>query len=151
MVKKLSILILILSIILDQITKYYILSFVPINASFNILPILNIVLYFNYGTSFGLLIPETVWEIYAIVGISILCIAFVTYMFFKVKTLSEHLLISLILGGAISNIIDRFLHGAVIDFIDIFYKNWHWPAFNLADSFICVGAIGLMFFNIKNK
>ncbi|GHT89187.1 hypothetical protein FACS1894113_3580 [Alphaproteobacteria bacterium] len=57
----------------------------------------------------------------------------------------------MIIGGAIGNLIDRFTHGAVVDFIDVYYKNWHWPAFNIADSFICCGAIYLMLFNLLSQ
>jgi len=48
--------------------------------------------------------------------------------------------LSFILGGALGNILDRLMYGAVVDFIDVHYANWHWPAFNIADSAICIGA-----------
>ena len=48
--------------------------------------------------------------------------------------------LSLILGGALGNVLDRLMYGAVVDFIDLHYANWHWPAFNIADSAICIGA-----------
>ena len=48
--------------------------------------------------------------------------------------------LSLILGGALGNVLDRVMYGAVVDFIDVYYGNWHWPAFNIADSAICIGA-----------
>jgi signal peptidase II len=50
------------------------------------------------------------------------------------------LALSLILGGALGNVLDRVMFGAVVDFIDLHYANWHWPAFNIADSAICIGA-----------
>jgi signal peptidase II len=49
--------------------------------------------------------------------------------------------LSLILGGAAGNVLDRLMYGAVVDFIDLHYANWHWPAFNVADSAICIGAV----------
>jgi signal peptidase II len=54
----------------------------------------------------------------------------------------------LVVGGAIGNLLDRFLHGAVVDFIDVHYGNWHWPAFNIADSFISVSIVCLVIFNL---
>jgi len=50
----------------------------------------------------------------------------------------------LVLGGAVGNVIDRFVHGYVIDFVDIHYQTWHWPAFNVADSAITIGAVLLL-------
>jgi signal peptidase II len=60
--------------------------------------------------------------------------------------------LSLILGGAIGNVLDRFFYGAVVDFIDVHYETWHWPAFNLADSAISVGAILIVWSELtRNK
>jgi signal peptidase II len=73
---------------------------------------------------------------------------FMLYLFFKLRTASEQILCSLLIGGAISNLLDRFFHGGVVDFIDMHYMNWHWPAFNIADSFISCSAIGLILCNL---
>jgi len=59
--------------------------------------------------------------------------------------------LSLILGGALGNVIDRILYGHVIDFIDVYYRNWHWPAFNLADSAIVVGAVLIMLLSLREQ
>lgn len=150
-VKKLNAFCLLLAIfviIFDQATKFSILAFLPRNANVNLLPGVNLVLMFNFGTSFGLLSPNTVMEYYLIIAITILAVVFLVYMFFKVKIPTEKVLCSLIIGGAIGNLYDRFVHGAVVDFIDVYYKNWHWPAFNIADSFISVSAILLIIINI---
>jgi signal peptidase II len=69
-------------------------------------------------------------------------------MFFKLNNPSERILCSLTIGGALGNLLDRFLHGAVVDFIDVYYGDWHWPAFNIADSFISVSIICLVVFNL---
>lgn len=58
--------------------------------------------------------------------------------------------LSLILGGALGNVLDRIMYGAVVDFIDLHYANWHWPAFNIADSAICIGA-GLLIWSELRK
>ncbi len=59
--------------------------------------------------------------------------------------------LAFILGGAIGNLIDRVLHGEVIDFLDFYWSNYHWPAFNLADSFITVGVVITLFYLMKAK
>ncbi|MFM6921858.1 MAG: signal peptidase II, partial [Polynucleobacter victoriensis] len=59
------------------------------------------------------------------------------------------LALSLVLSGAIGNVIDRIAYGAVVDFIDVYYGNWHWPAFNIADSAITIGGILVIFDEIK--
>ena len=136
------------SILIDQASKWSILAFPPPGRFLNVFPGLNLVLTFNFGTSFGLLSPNTLLEYYFIIALTIICVLFLIYVFFKLKAPIEQLLCSLLIGGAIGNLLDRFFHGAVVDFIDVYYKNWHWPAFNLADSFITCGAIGLVLYNL---
>jgi signal peptidase II len=63
----------------------------------------------------------------------------------------EAISLSLILGGAVGNLIDRLLFGYVIDFLDIYYGSYHWPAFNIADSAICVGAVLLILDSFRKK
>jgi signal peptidase II len=59
--------------------------------------------------------------------------------------------LAFILGGALGNLIDRLLHGEVIDFLDVYWSNYHWPAFNLADSFITIGVTITLYFLLKSK
>ena len=68
------------------------------------------------------------------------------YWLWNTKDKKVWLSTALVIGGAVGNIIDRILHGAVLDFIDLHYNSWHYPAFNLADSMICIGVLILMFF-----
>jgi signal peptidase II len=63
----------------------------------------------------------------------------------------EVISLSLILGGAIGNLIDRLIFGYVIDFLDVYYQSYHWPAFNIADSAICIGAVLLILDSFKKK
>lgn len=150
-IKKLNVFCFLLSIfviIFDQATKLSVLAFLPRNASISIFPGLNFVLTFNFGTSFGLLSPSTVIEYYLVIAVTILCLFFLIYIFLKTKAFSEKILCSLIIGGAIGNLCDRFFHGAVVDFIDVYYKNLHWPAFNIADSFISISAVLLIVVNL---
>ena len=138
-------------VIFDQASKFAVLAFIPKGQTIEICPCLNLLLTFNYGTSFGLLSPKTLAEFYLIVAISILCILFLIYVFFKIKSTAEQMLCALLIGGAVGNLLDRFIHGAVVDFIDVYYQNWHWPAFNVADCFISCSAILLVLFNLFSR
>ena len=143
-----SLLLCVFVIIFDQATKWSVLAFLPQGSIINICPFLNLILTFNFGTSFGLLSPDTIMEYYMIIALSILCIIFLIYVFIKLKNTAEQILCSLLIGGAIGNLMDRFFHGAVVDFIDVYYNNWHWPAFNIADGFISCSAIALLIYNL---
>ena len=140
-----------LVIIIDQASKYSILAFLSQGIVVPIIPCFNFVLTFNTGISFGLLTPSSYLGMYVIIGLTILCICALCYMFFKTKDILEKYMCSFIIGGAVGNLLDRILHGAVVDFIDIYYEKWHWPAFNLADSFISIGVIVLIIYNFANN
>ena len=145
------ILLCLLTIILDQASKWVILSYLNFNSSINVFSGFNLVLVFNYGTSFGLLSPNTVHGTYCLMGLSLLLIIILFVAFFKFRNSIEKILLSMLIGGAIANLIDRIFHGAVIDFIDIYYKNWHWPAFNIADISITCSASCLILYNLFRR
>ena len=143
---------LILSIIaLDQVTKLAILrrDVVDIYPEMEITSFLNLVLVTNKGISFGLFSRyEVGWLI------SILTIGIVVVLFIWMRKLERAILalpFSLIIGGAIGNLIDRLNYGFVVDFIDFHFFGWHWPAFNIADSAITVGVIFLLIASFSNN
>ena len=143
---------LILSIIaLDQVTKLAILrrDVVDIYPEMEITSFLNLVLVQNKGISFGLFSRyEVGWLI------SILTIGIVVVLFIWMRKLERAILalpFSLIIGGAIGNLIDRLNYGFVVDFIDFHFFGWHWPAFNIADSAITVGVIFLLIASFSNN
>ena len=143
---------LILSIIaLDQVTKLAILGrdVVDIYPEMEITSFLNLVLVQNKGISFGLFSRyEVGWLI------SILTIGIVVVLFIWMRKLERAILalpFSLIIGGAIGNLIDRLNYGFVVDFIDFHFFGWHWPAFNIADSAITVGVIFLLIASFSNN
>ncbi len=140
-----------LVIILDQASKWFILSNLNIHSVINIFPCFNIILAFNYGTSFGLLSPKTIYGAYCLIAISVLLIFILLIAFFKFRNNIEKILLSILIGGATANLIDRIVHGAVIDFIDVYYKNWHWPTFNIADIAITCSATCLILYNLFKK
>ena len=143
---------LILSIVaLDQVTKLAILGrdVVDIYPEMEITSFLNLVLVQNKGISFGLFSRyEIGWPI------SILTIGIVVVLFIWMRKLERAILalpFSLIIGGAIGNLIDRLNYGFVVDFIDFHFFGWHWPAFNIADSAITVGVIFLLIASFSNN
>ena len=142
---------LILSIIaFDQVTKLAILKNFPNPLKIiEITSFLNFVLVQNKGISFGLFSHyEIGWLI------SILTVVIIIVLFMWLKKLDRPILafhFSLIVGGAIGNLIDRLNYGAVVDFIDFHLFGWHWPAFNIADSAITLGVVFLLIVSFSNN
>lgn len=130
-----------LVIIADQITKHLVRVYIKSYEVMNILPFLRIVHIRNEGAAFGLF--KGFGNITFII-ISIIAIIVVIYLLFRDKR--DRINLSLILGGATGNLIDRIIYGNVTDFIDLYAGRFHWPAFNIADSALTIG-ISLMFFN----
>ncbi|MDX1443226.1 MAG: signal peptidase II [Gammaproteobacteria bacterium] len=130
-------------IIADQVTKYWVASEFSLFDSVAIMPHLNLTLLHNTGAAFSFLADAGGWQrwFFIILG-SVVSIGIMVWL----RKLPENqgfalpLGLSLILGGAVGNIIDRAWHGYVIDFIDFYYGSWHWPAFNIADIAITLGA-----------
>ena len=129
------------TLLLDQLSKWSALSNLQIGIPEPVLPFMNWLLLFNPGAAFSFLAQGSGWQrwFFTILGLA----ACIYIIFLLWKNQSDKLLcwaLSLILGGALGNVLDRLMYGAVVDFIDLHYANWHWPAFNIADSAICIGA-----------
>jgi signal peptidase II len=137
--------------IFDQATKWSVLAFMERGSAIRVCKYANIVLTYNLGTSFGLLSPGTKSQVHMIIMLSILCVIFLTYVFCKLTTFAEKILCGLLIGGAVGNIIDRLVHVGVVDFIDLHYGDWHWPAFNVADSFITISAVMLVIISLTKR
>ena len=130
-----------LVLLLDQLTKWWALNNLQFGMPEVVLPFLNWLLLFNPGAAFSFLAQGTGWQRWFFTIIGLAASAYIVWLLRKSQ--GEKLLclaLSLILGGALGNVLDRIMYGAVVDFIDFHYANWHWPAFNLADSAICLGA-----------
>ncbi len=128
-------------IALDQATKWWILTDVmnPPRV-IEALPFANIVLVWNRGVSFGLFNTGSDMGPWILSAVAIGVAAILAAWLFRGANRIVSWGIGLILGGALGNVIDRLIHGAVVDFIDLYVGTAHWPAFNVADSAICVGA-----------
>jgi signal peptidase II len=128
-------------LLLDQLSKWMALSNLQMGVPEAVMPFLNWLLLFNPGAAFSFLAQGSGWQrwFFTILGLA----ASVYIIWLLLKNQSDKLLciaLSFILGGALGNVLDRVMYGAVVDFIDLYYGNWHWPAFNLADSAISIGA-----------
>ena len=133
-------------ILLDQASKYWVLqTLIPYEPE-AMFPMVNFTLAFNTGAAFSFLSGTGDWHRWLFTGFSaVMSIVLMVWIIRLPKTAYLQLLaLSLILGGALGNLVDRIFLGHVIDFIDVYYTHYHWPAFNLADSAICVGAFLLL-------
>ena len=128
-------------LIADQMTKWWAQMSLPMAQPIKVTDFLNWFLIYNPGAAFSFLSQASGWQrwFFTVIGI----VAAIVIIWLLQKNAHDRpfcLALSLILGGAIGNVIDRLLYGAVVDFIDVHYDGWHWPAFNIADSAISIGA-----------
>ena len=150
MSKKYIFCIVIFILLLDQVSKRIVVENIEIFANnLEISKYFNLVYVENRGVSFGMFSEHDKSFYFGI--LSILVSAYIIYLLVKSNDLIESLGLSLILGGAIGNGVDRLYYGYVVDFIDLHLNNLHWPAFNFADTFITFGAIVFVFSIILNK
>ena len=129
-------------ILLDQITKITAVRMLAYGESVTVTSFFNFVHVYNKGAAFSFLANHSGWQRYFFTILGLAASAFIIYLLYKHA--GQRLFswaLALILGGAIGNVIDRVLYGYVIDFLDFHVAGWHWPAFNIADSAICIGAV----------
>ena len=151
--KKIIIFFLLTSIIffIDRISKNYILNIVETEGNVDIIinSFLSLILVWNTGIGFGLLSFDQS-SIYNLITLMIAGINLVIiYMIIKTNDIRAYFLI-MVLGGSIGNLFDRFYYSAVPDFIDVYYREFHWFIFNVADIFITIGIICLIFVELMN-
>ena len=137
----LGLLIAILAFFIDQLSKWWMLAFVMNPPKvISVTPFFNLVLAWNKGVSFGMFNDQGDSGAWILSSIAILITLVLIYWLIKAKTNITAIGLGAIIGGAIGNVFDRLNHGAVLDFLDFYVNNFHWPAFNAADSFITIGA-----------
>lgn len=139
-------------LILDLATKYWVESilvygqFIPVTGFFNL------VLTYNAGAAFSFLSEASGWQRWFLSAIAIVASVVIIYMLHKYKTEKLFCIsLSLILGGALGNLWDRITLGHVVDFLDFYVGDYHWPAFNIADSAIFIGAALLIIESFSSK
>jgi len=141
-------------VLLDQISKAVVQNTLPLHQSVVVIPgFFDITHVHNPGGAFGLLAgaSSTVRTILFLI-VSLLAVGLILWFFFKTPSTHRWLAVgfALILGGAAGNLIDRIRFGSVIDFLDVYVGNLHWPAFNIADSAITIG-IGIFVAHLLMK
>lgn len=136
----------------DQATKRWILAAMSPGEAIEVTGFFNIVLAFNRGAAFSFLSDAGGWQRYAFIAIAAGAIALILWLLARQpRQIAFCLGLALILGGAIGNVWDRVLLGHVVDFLDFHAAGWHWPAFNVADSGITVGAALLILDALRNQ
>jgi signal peptidase II len=135
------------------LSKWIVSAQLDLYDSIAVIPSFNLVLAHNYGAAFSFLAGAGGWQRWFFTGLAIIVAVVLTVWMSRLKSEAkwEAISLALILGGAVGNVIDRVLHGYVIDFIDVYYGSYHWPAFNIADSAICVGAVMLIIDSFRKK
>lgn len=139
-------------IILDQWTKALATEHLQMFRPVEVMPLLNWTLMHNTGAAFSFLSDAGGWQRWFFtvlaIGVSIALLIWI-YRLPKHEKM-QAITLALVLGGAIGNVIDRIRFGYVVDFIDVYWKDYHWPAFNIADSAISVGAVLLLILSFRS-
>ena len=132
-------------LIADQFTKVLVMGYYRLGDSTYVWPFFNLVRAHNTGAAFSFLASASGWQRWLFTGIGVVATIFIIWM------LRSHagqklfsFALSCILGGAVGNVVDRLLHGYVVDFLQFHWGGWYFPAFNVADSAITVGAVCLI-------
>ena len=144
MLKWLSLSLLVL--VLDQLSKLWVVANFDLYESIQLIPQLNFTYVHNTGAAFSFLSSAGGWQRWFFVGIALVASISLSVWLARLKPSERWMAVtlSLILGGAIGNVLDRIAYGYVIDFIDVYYQTWHWPVFNIADCAISVGVLMML-------
>ena len=136
-------------IVLDQISKYWVDHSLVLYERVFVFPHFNLILAYNKGAAFSFLANAGGWQRWFFTALALMISGVLVIMIKKLKPQerAEALALTLVLGGAVGNVIDRILYGHVIDFLDVYYGEYHWPAFNLADSAISLG-VGILLWHM---
>lgn len=128
-------------IVLDQFTKTLILGYFQLGDSRTVTSFFNIVRVHNTGAAFSFLAGAAGWQRWFFIGLGFVAAGFIVWMLRGHPTQRLFCFaVTMIMGGALGNVVDRLLHGYVVDFIQVHWSGWYFPSFNLADSAITLGA-----------
>ena len=135
--KKMIYIISLMVIFLDQLTKNIVLNEMDVSKAIKLTSFFNLVLAYNTGVSFSLFSGHNP---YILSIMALIVCALIAWWMTREQDKTTRIGFAMIIGGATSNVVDRLMHGAVIDFLDFYIGSYHWPAFNVADMAICIGA-----------
>jgi len=136
----------VLVLVADQATKQWVLAALQPYEVIPVLPVLNLTLVFNEGAAFSFLATASGWQRWFFIALAVVITAVLVVWLARLKP-HERITaagLSLVAGGAVGNLVDRLLYGHVVDFLDFYWRSWHWPAFNVADSAITIGVALLL-------
>lgn len=133
------------ALVTDLFTKYIVTQHFELYESINILPIFNLTYARNTGAAFSFLAEHGGWQKYFFIVLALVISGVLAYLLYKnpIQQKLQNSAYALIIGGALGNMADRAYNGFVVDFFDFFWREWHYPVFNVADIAICVG-VGLL-------
>lgn len=136
----------VLLIVLDQVSKMLAMQLLELHAPLAVLPGFNLTLTYNTGAAFSFLSEAGGWQRWFFSGFALIVSIILVVWLYRLPVSARWLPCALgfILGGALGNLLDRLMYGHVVDFIQLYYQQWYWPAFNLADSAITIGAVMLI-------
>jgi signal peptidase II len=134
------------TLVVDQATKQYFYDLLVTRGVgyVEVLPVFSLVRVWNFGVSFGMFNTDAWYGRYLFILLALAIIAALLTWLFRASNRLVAVALGLVIGGAVGNVIDRLRWEAVFDFLDVHVGEWHWPAFNLADSAITVGVILLL-------
>lgn len=138
---------------LDQLSKQIATRLLELHQPVPVVPFLNLTLTHNTGAAFSFLSDAGGWQRWFFVALTVAIAVVIVVWITRLKPDQRWLAaaLALVLGGALGNLWDRLVIGAVVDFIDVYYGTWHWPAFNIADSAISVGAVMLIWSALRGE
>lgn len=118
-----------------------------------VLPFFNLLYVHNYGAAFSFLSDQAGWQRWLFTGIAFAVVGLLAFWMRRLPASDKwnNIAYALIIGGAVGNVFDRVVHGFVVDYLDLFWGTYHWPAFNLADSTICIGAVMIILDGFRPK
>lgn len=149
-----GLIVIVLTVLSDQISKFFVYENMVDGERLIFGSLFNLVKVWNTGVSFSLFNGHGQTGAIILTLFAVVVAVFLFYWMLKETNKLKIIALAFIIGGALGNVIDRIRFGAVLDFLDFHYKNIHWPAFNVADSFICIGVFILIcmeFFDNKKK
>ncbi|WP_333608893.1 signal peptidase II [Arsukibacterium sp.] len=142
----------VLFIVVDQASKQWIVHNLPYGGSIPLLPVFELAHVYNTGAAFSILSDAGGWQRWFFAGLALAISLVLMVWLSRIGPAQQPrlcLALSLVLAGAIGNLIDRVLFGYVIDMLHVFYQSWSYPVFNVADSVICIGAVLLIWDSFK--
>ncbi|MGH8551544.1 MAG: signal peptidase II [Methylococcales bacterium] len=142
-----------LVLIFDQISKIGISNTMEVFETIQLVPCFQLTYVHNPGAAFSFLSDAGGWQRWFFIGLSSAVSAVLCVWLLRLPSDAswQSAGLALVLGGALGNLLDRVLYGYVIDFLDVYYKTWHWPAFNIADSAITIGVCILLLDSFRHE